>query len=92
MSQFERFLVAVLLVLVALLALTFTVRAHSWYDQACCHDRDCAPIPEPRKVKGGYMHGQFFFPTKLLRYSKDGRWHACIMGQTPLCLYAPFGM
>lgn len=68
------------------------VRAHSWYDPACCSEHDCAPLDAtPRPAPGGYTALGHFFPKEMLRPSRDNRWHACIRGGRPLCLYAPMG-
>jgi hypothetical protein len=29
----------------AVMLLNGAAVAHSWYDESCCHDRDCRPIP-----------------------------------------------
>lgn len=65
-------------------------RAHDWYEWECCHKQDCAPLADaPKAVNGGYMVKDQFFPNKLLRESRDHRWHACILNGKPRCLYAP---
>ncbi len=73
---------------------------HSFYDNACCHDRDCGPATATTKIQkgdGGFWvtHGNWpakFFRNDQVRDSQDARWHVCIRpGGTPMCLYAPAG-
>jgi hypothetical protein len=79
-----------LLAICILSATALPAAAHDWYEWACCHKQDCAPLAEAaRAVKGGYMVKGLFFPNKLLRESRDHRWHACILNGKPRCLYAP---
>jgi hypothetical protein len=59
--------------------------AHSWYDQYCCNDGDCAPI----KVQihpGGYMlpNGEIVpWNSPSIRRSQDGRFHLCRLQISP---------
>ncbi len=76
------------------------VEAHSWYDTACCSDRDCEAI-EPDAVNetaAGYevnyfskqgfaVHG--FMPREKITHSQDGRFHGCATSVRFLCLYVP---
>lgn len=79
---------------------TLPVEAHSWYDTACCSDRDCEAI-EPDAVtetKLGYkvdyfsrqgfeVHG--WIERTQTRHSHDGRFHGCATSTRFLCLYVP---
>lgn len=68
------------------------VRAHSWYPHECCSDRDCAPVPASRVdlVAGGYLiDGLHFVFERAVRVSPDGKFHACIIGSTLICFFAP---
>lgn len=65
------------------------VLAHSWYDYACCSDRDCWPMgqdsdarePDPRIVPGGYLtFDGIFVAERDTRPSRDGRFHICRQG------------
>jgi hypothetical protein len=58
---------------------------HSWYDQDCCSDRDCRPVPceEISNVAGGWIwrHGgwRIYFDKRNLRVSQDDGCHVCII-------------
>jgi len=67
-------IIALALLVAALLSIK--VKAHEWYDPACCNDRDCAPIPMDavRITAEGYLveigpgehpmlHGEVVFST-----------------------------
>lgn len=76
--------------------------AHSWYDPACCSDKDCDPLTRESTVthvNGGYQvtvkpgDDPVFFSQEKVRPSQDGLYHACIGISTrmPFCLYIPMG-
>lgn len=75
---------------------------HSWYDPACCSERDCAPIPQGTKVEyaaGGYNvtlpgGSPIFFSQDKVKPSQDGLWHICInpVSGTRYCIYVPAGV
>jgi hypothetical protein len=81
--------IVVLVVVALLLSALFwpaPARAHSWYPQDCCSDRDCWPMgtdadarePDPTPEKGGWVtHDGKFVPESETRPSKDGRFHIC---------------
>lgn len=59
---------------------------HSFYDPACCSDRDCWPAgkdddarePAPRVTPQGYvLHDGTVVPFTDARPSPDGRYHVC---------------
>lgn len=85
-------------ILAIFLLTTFTVSAHDWYSQACCHNQDCAPIDctEIVEKSKGYMEwsGWSFSPEQI-HPSEDNKCHACIHdfpdGKRPLCLYIQQG-
>jgi hypothetical protein len=79
-----------------------TARAHDWYDQACCHDKDCRPVKceDIERIttahgSGWIWHrdkGGIWFPQDRLKHSLDGNCHACISEATTppgICLYMP---
>lgn len=86
------------LILAAMLCGAVTAQAHDtgkgWsYPWACCADHDCAEISESR-VKpeaGGYLiDGRFHVPQAEVRFSPDGRYHACFPKPDNLkCFFAP---
>jgi hypothetical protein len=83
-----------------------TALAHSWYDQICCSDSDCAPIPTEavHVVPGGYevtlrpgdhpyatRANSYFIREEDARPSQDGGYHACLHPpDTMRCFYRPF--
>jgi hypothetical protein len=87
------------MILLVLLALASPAWAHSWYDPACCSDRDCRPVPvtDLRENADGswtYLPRQITFSRHQIRPSKDRHHHTCIgiHSGLPLCLYVLQGM
>lgn len=82
-------------VLLLILLGSFSVLAHEWYDSECCHEKDCREVESAELVftPSGYKIGQWFFPWDdgRIRRSKDNKFHICILGQDPICLYRPEG-
>lgn len=92
-----------LLALAALFCLFMTVNlalAHSWYDLACCSQKDCEPldIESVTETETGYEVSYFskqgfpvrgFMPREKTRHSQDGRFHGCATSTRFLCLYIP---
>jgi hypothetical protein len=78
-----------------------TARAHSWYEVACCSERDCVPVEDGvvvEKTDGVHVQG-FGILSRTdprLRLSRDDRDHLCVAqaGATKLiCVYRkPNGM
>jgi hypothetical protein len=69
--------------------------AHSFYDAACCSDRDCAPVHFStirERPEGFYVlpQGDFIERGKE-KYSPDGDWHVCRSETSGklLCIYVP---
>jgi hypothetical protein len=66
------------------------------YDHECCHNQDCAPIPEdqtPKPLDGGNWRlstGEIV-PKSKVKFSPDGFYHLCRLpaSGTILCLYTP---
>jgi hypothetical protein len=80
-----------LLCLAALLAVT---PAHSWYDPACCSERDCYPISadEVEALPNGDWRVK---ATGKVRFSPDGPISPLLLGRRPegiehLSLYPAF--
>lgn len=70
-------------------------QAHSFYDAACCSDKDCAPVhfsTIQEKPEGFYVlpQGDFIERGKE-RFSPDGDWHVCRSETSGrlLCIYVP---
>ena len=74
--------------------------AHSWYDEKCCHDRDCHPVPckDIEKLGDGWVwcdtatKHPYWFPHDRLRASHDDACHVCVSPNTipsGICLYVP---
>jgi hypothetical protein len=61
--------------------LLLVVLAHSFYDQACCSDRDCHPAPCPEVMKN--------LGSVMQMPSKDGQCHICQQGVNVRCIYIP---
>jgi hypothetical protein len=89
--------VAGILVL-AFVAWTTPLRAHSWYEAACCSQRDCAPVEDgvvAEKSDGVHVqgHGILSRTDSRLRMSRDDRDHICQETGKLLCVYRkPNGM
>jgi hypothetical protein len=91
----------VLVGLLMILGLVGYARAHSWYDQDCCHDNDCGPVlyssfvaSDPSSLPSRVVTTKFgtaVIPRdfKRIRPSQDGQEHACIIGGRLICLYQP---
>lgn len=79
--------------LLALLLLTSTAWAHSWYDGWCCHDRDCKPVAAEEIIHnddGTMSYRNCRFPKARILPSQDGDYHVCILPNGACqCLYRP---
>jgi hypothetical protein len=93
------FFTAVLLL--ALIAWANPLKAHAWYDAACCSDRDCKPVDDgvvAEKADGVHVqgHGILSRTDSRLRMSRDDRDHLCVPSYDKtklLCVYRkPNGM
>ncbi len=69
--------------------------AHSWYDAACCSDRDCAPVPDEAVIEhpGGFeirATGELVSRHNA-KFGRDDRYHICRspVSNALLCLYIP---
>ena len=80
------------------LLLSVVVLAHSWYDEGCCHDKDCHPVPcaQVEKISPGWQwrdgNQRHWFPPDRLKPSQDGQCHVCVSPRTTpsgICLYLP---
>jgi hypothetical protein len=76
------------------------ILVHSWYDERCCHDKDCHPVPceEIEKLREGWLwrdaatKQRHWFPNDRLKASHDEACHVCVSpGTTPsgICIYLP---
>ena len=74
--------------------------AHSWYEPACCSDRDCEPISFDSVIETEYGYKVDYYskqgfevhnwiPREKTKHSQDGRFHACATRTRFLCLYVP---
>jgi hypothetical protein len=73
---------------------------HSWYDDKCCHDKDCRPVPceEIEKISDGWLwrdgatKQRHWFPHDRLKASHDDACHVCVspkMIPSGICIYLP---
>ena len=73
---------------------------HSWYDDKCCHDQDCRPVPceEIEKISDGWLwrdratEQRHWFPHDRLKASHDDACHVCVSPKTipsGICIYLP---
>ena len=67
---------------------------HSWYPPECCSDHDCAPMPAatiPKPMDGGdwLLTTGELVPRSKVKWSPDGHYHLCRMGETIFCLFVP---
>ncbi|MHB2170133.1 hypothetical protein [Alsobacter sp. R-9] len=78
-------------ILIALLAMTGSAAAHSWYDQTCCSDQDCHPIQayEVQATPLGYKVYGTVVPYGNARISLDRDYHICVYAGQVRCFYAP---
>jgi hypothetical protein len=84
----------------ALMLVSGTATAHSWYPKECCHDKDCRPVPcaELSYPDKDVVWRKFvYFSAPMIRESKDGDCHVCvkeglaasIIPYLPLCVFVP---
>lgn len=72
--------------------------AHSFYEPACCSDRDCAPVADGvvvEKADGVHVKGWDVLSRTdpRLRWSRDDQDHVCQQPGKLLCVYRkPNGM
>jgi len=99
----QRILACLYLVLVAgwfwLVFNTSTVLGHEapsgWmYPMECCSNNDCAEMPEddtPKPLAGGdwLLRTGEVVPRSKVKWSPDGRYHLCRMGELIFCLFVP---
>lgn len=76
-------------------------QSHSWYDTACCNDKDCRPIStdaiyeKPEGIEVSIEGRKELVSYSALMQSKDGQWHVCLKEPTHYspsiirCLYRP---
>jgi len=90
--------------LLCLAALLAVAPAHSWYDQACCSERDCYPADEVEALPNGDWRVKAtgdLFPARMaksmskVRFSPDGPISPLLLGRRPegiehLSLYPAF--
>ena len=73
---------------------------HSWYDETCCHGKDCHPVPceEIEKISDGWLwrdvatKQRHWFPHDHLKASHDDASHVCVSPETRpsgICIYLP---
>lgn len=80
-------------VFIAVLLLTGTAEAHSFYSKACCGGMDCKPVPcdEIHAVGGGgWEWSGVYFPPDRLHFSEDAGCHVCVHKDTVpsgICIY-----
>ena len=94
------YILAALIVIVAMLLIAEMARAHEWYDTACCSSRDCEEIPDTAVTieSGGYhvryvgalgFHVDIIVPFNKARPSRNENFHGCASSDRFLCLYVP---
>lgn len=76
-------------------------KAHDWYEQDCCHSKDCAPVTKVEKAADGELmtnsHGTFLVRTHdtsiSRRPSQDNQIHICaqkyLTQYRVVCVYYP---
>src|SRR5215472_2005527 len=79
---------------------TSVMPVHSWYDEKCCQDKDCHPVPceEIEKISAGWLwrdvatKQRHWFPHDHLKASHDDACHVCVSPETRpsgICIYLP---
>lgn len=94
------FSIAILL-LILFAVLIFNINpafSHEWYDQACCSNRDCHPIPCEDIIEKGriLIYQGLSYSGSMIKSSKDALCHACMIKSVtppdhPLCIYIQNG-
>ncbi len=83
--------------LTLMLALLATAAsAHSWYDQQCCGERDCRPVPCEQLVEDNngswlYIPTGNRFDSLQVKPSQDRHCHVCISSGRSLCVFIQTG-
>ena len=100
-------LVALMLCLGAIIYLISQANAHSFYDAACCHNRDCYPLPDGYsyyELPDGNYHAAWISPhtgkivegivsRNNVKDTHDGKEHGCETPESkPRCLYIHRGV
>ena len=93
---------ALLAIIAALFVLLFNVERvfgheapSGWmYPMECCSNNDCAEMPEgdtPKPLAGGdwLLKTGEVVPRSKVKWSPDGRYHLCRMGELIFCLFVP---
>ena len=66
------------------------ILVHLMYDQSCCGDKHCRPVPcaEITTTAEGWIWGGHPFHKLMFHESPDGNCHVCI-DTVPRCIYLP---
>jgi len=80
-------LVVVIALALMLLASITPAGAHDWYESACCHNKDCKPVPDgvvTETADGVRVEGFGILSESdsRLRWSQDDRDHICAFPQS----------
>jgi hypothetical protein len=72
--------------------------AHSFYDEECCHEKDCRAVKCDEIMSFGTNKGwswrKAFLPADRLHLSPDDNCHVCISPSVSpgICIYLPPGI
>ena len=83
MNRITRICASAALAVLLLISAHSSIRAHSWYDQSCCSDRDCHPVNSDDlvEVENGcwkYLPTGARFCGNQVKPSQDKHWHVCV--------------
>lgn len=92
-SKFEGIAIIVTFVIVLIIFLVTNVKAHSWYPDECCNNRDCTEvkfIEQPEGADHEIWHTEEFGPITVRPEdrsnefpSKDDKYHICVNNSIP---------
>lgn len=86
------------MIIAKILLASSIILAHSWYDAACCSDKDCRPVPCKELIAqpdGTIKWKDVIFSRDKFKASLDGMCHTCISdadgADYGYCVYLPAG-
>ena len=100
LTSLQRRLLIILIAAFGITSGALNGRAHSWYDSACCSNRDCEALPDTAvTIESGGYHVRYtaklgfkvdvMVPFNEAKPSRDEHFHGCANTINFLCLYVP---
>jgi hypothetical protein len=77
-------------IVMAFYAALYLLSVHSFYDNACCNDVHCHPVPcdQITSTSNGWMWNGMTFSRSMMHQAPDGNCHVCVAAG-PICIYLP---